>query len=304
MPRNFTIEAGARAPSFQGMMFANVLALKALENQGHIYDIEAKVIELEPVSSAEQSYRMPNDTTTKLKYYLGWGRTYLRYAGALESITRGTWALTESGKAINTLQDAQAAYERYTERLAQKNREKAAEEEHANNDAELLATGEEIAADDKEWRDTLLGHLREMEPDAFEYLSKLMLCKAGFKNVKVTGGVADGGVDGVGFLHENLLSRKIYFQCKRWTKNIGSPQIRNFRGALDGRANQGLFIATSRFTDPAIKEATRDGTILIDLIDEKKLCDLLKKYELGVTSQDGQITIQDLAYFNNLTPTT
>ncbi len=299
----FTIEEGRRAPNFQGMMFVIVRALKALGGAEHIDNIEERIIEIGELDADEQSYTMPNGTTTKLKYYLGWARTYLKYAGALESISYGSWALTELGFEIETLEDAEAAYIKYTELLAQQNIKKRQEEEQANNDAELPAIAEEIAPDDIEWRVTLLGYLREMKPDAFEYLSKLMLCKAGFKNVEVTGGVADGGVDGVGFWRENLLSRKIYFQCKRWTKNIGSPQIRNFRGSLDGRANQGLFITTSLFTKPAKDEAVRDGAILIDLIDEKKLCDLLKEHKLGVeTLQGGQIRIQNLDYFNNLTP--
>ena len=300
--RNFVISPDA-VPSIPGIMLATIIAIKELGGSGHIYEIIACVIKNEEISEEEQSYTMPSDHRTKLNYYLAWTRTYLKISGNLESVTYGTWALTDAGHQINNLQDAEAAYGKYIARLAQRNSKKEEEEEKANNDAELTVIGEKIAPDDKAWRVTLLGYLRVMEPDAFEYLSKLILCKAGFKNVEVTGGVADGGVDGVGFLHENLLSRKIYFQCKRWTKNIGSPQIRNFRGALDGRVNQGLFIATSRFTAPAIKEATRDGAILIDLIDEKKLCDLLKEHKLGVeTSPDGQTITPDPNYFTNLTP--
>ena len=301
--RNFVISPDA-APSIPGIMLATIIAIKELGGSGHIYQIIACVIKNEGMSEEEQSCPLiANGNRPKLDYYLSWTRTYLKISGDLESVTYGTWALTDAGHQINNLQDAEVAYGKYIARLAQRNSKKEEEEEKANNDAELPVIGEKIAPDDKAWRVTLLGYLRVMEPDAFEYLSKLMLCKAGFKNVKVTGGVADGGVDGVGFLHENLLSRKIYFQCKRWTKNIGSPQIRNFRGALDGRVNQGLFIATSRFTAPAIKEATRDGAILIDLIDEKKLCDLLKEHKLGVeTSPDGQTITSDPNYFTNLTP--
>ena len=301
--RNFVISPDA-APSIPGIMLATIIAIKELGGSGHIYQIIACVIKNEGMSEEERSCPLiANGNRPKLDYYLSWTRTYLKISGDLESVTYGTWALTDAGHQINNLQDAEAAYGKYIARLAQRNSKKEEEEEKANNDAELTVIGEKIAPDDKAWRVTLLGYLRVMEPDAFEYLSKLILCKAGFKNVEVTGGVADGGVDGVGFLHENLLSRKIYFQCKRWTKNIGSPQIRNFRGALDGRVNQGLFIATSRFTAPAIKEAIRDGAILIDLIDEKKLCDLLKEHKLGVeTSLDGQTTTSDPNYFTNLTP--
>ena len=58
--------------------------------------------------------------------------------------------------------------------------------------------------------------------------------------------------------------------------------IVNFRGALQGRADKGLFITTGTFTSQASEEATRGGAIAIDLIDGELLCDLLKQYDLGV----------------------
>ncbi len=302
----FEIPDGARAPSFQEMMLANILALKALDGEEHIYAIEAKVVALGLVNPDQQSYMMPNGKTTKLKYYLGWGRTYLRYAGALESIKRGTWALTDAGKQIDTLEHAQTAYERYTEQLEQNNNKKLEEERLANNDNEKLPPiDERNVCDDEEWkaaRASLLEILKEIRPDAFEKLSYLLLCEAGFIDAEVVGKGADGGIDGWGTLQQELISFSIAFQCKRWQNKVGSPQIRNFRGAILGRVDKGLFFATSKFTEPAIKEAARDNIIAIDLIDGEMFCDLLKKYNLGVASQDGQIRIQNLAYFNNLQP--
>ncbi len=299
------IEEGTRAPSFPGMMLANVRALQTLGGTGHIYDIAREVVELEIVDANQQSYMMPNGTTTKLKYYLGWGRTYLRYAGALESVAYGTWALTEAGNAINTLQDARAAYERYTEQLEQNNRRKEEEERFANNDNEELPPIDEgNVCDDEEWkaaRASLLEILKEIRPDAFEKLSYLLLCEAGFIDAEVVGKGADGGIDGSGTLQQELISFNIAFQCKRWQNKVGSPQIRNFRGAILGRVDKGLFFATSLFTEPAIKEAARDNIIAIDLIDGEMFCDLLKQYNLGVeTLRNGQIRIETLDYFNNL----
>jgi restriction system protein len=78
---------------------------------------------------------------------------------------------------------------------------------------------------------------------------------------------------------------QVYFQCKKWSGSVGSKEIRDFRGALQGRADKGLFITTSSFTKQASDEATRDGAIAIDLIDGQRLCDLLKQYELGVKTE-------------------
>ena len=83
----------------------------------------------------------------------------------------------------------------------------------------------------------------------------------------------------------NLVSFQIYFQCKRWKGSVGSKEIRDFRGALQDRADKGLFIATGHFTSQASEEATRDGAIAIDLIDGDRLCDLPKENSLGVETE-------------------
>lgn len=58
--------------------------------------------------------------------------------------------------------------------------------------------------------------------------------------------------------------------------------IRDFRGAMVGRAEKGLVITTGTFTSEAAKEARRDGAPAIDLIDGEALCGLLKRLKLGV----------------------
>jgi hypothetical protein len=51
---------------------------------------------------------------------------------------------------------------------------------------------------------------------------------------------------------------------------------------MAGRADEGLLITTGTFAADAEKEATRDGAPPIDLIDGGQLCELLKRYDLGV----------------------
>jgi restriction system protein len=53
---------------------------------------------------------------------------------------------------------------------------------------------------------------------------------------------------------------------------------------MAGRGDKGLLIATGSFTSDAKQEATRPGATPIDLIDGDRLADLLKQYELGVTT--------------------
>ena len=89
----------------------------------------------------------------------------------------------------------------------------------------------------------------------------------------------------MGVLRVNLVSFQIYFQCKRWKGSVGAKEIREFRGALQGGADKGLFITTGHFTSQASEEATRAGAIAIDLIDGDRLCDLLKDNRLGVETE-------------------
>ncbi len=66
--------------------------------------------------------------------------------------------------------------------------------------------------------------------------------------------------------------------------------------------DKGLLITTGTFTADAKKEATRDGALPIDLIDGDRLCELLRRYDLGVrtttwTVEDASI---DGAFFGEI----
>lgn len=94
----------------------------------------------------------------------------------------------------------------------------------------------------------------------------------------------------------NLISFQVLFQCKRYSGSVGSGAVRDFRGAMQGRADKGLIITTGTFTPDARKEATRDGAPAIDLIDGEALCYLLKDLKLGVNVREirtEEITIID-----------
>lgn len=133
------------------------------------------------------------------------------------------------------------------------------------------------------WQDRLLECLLKMKPAAFERLCQRILRESGFIKVEVTGRSGDGGIDGIGVLRLNLLSFHVFFQCKRWKGSVGAPVIRDFRGAMVGRADKGLVMTTGTFSTDARKEATRDGAPAIDLVDGETLCELLKGLKIGVS---------------------
>lgn len=133
------------------------------------------------------------------------------------------------------------------------------------------------------WQDLVLECLLKMKPSAFERLCQKILERSGFIKVDVTGRSGDGGIDGIGVLRLNLLSFHVFFQCKRWKGSVGASVIRDFRGAMVGRADKGLVMTTGTFSTDARKEATRDGAPAIDLVDGETLCELLKGLNIGIS---------------------
>ncbi len=79
------------------------------------------------------------------------------------------------------------------------------------------------------------------------------------------------------------MSFHIAFQCKKYKGSVGAPETRNFRGAIVGRADRGMFITTGSFTKVAIEEANRDAAI--ELVDGDQLADKLKELALGVKTE-------------------
>lgn len=58
--------------------------------------------------------------------------------------------------------------------------------------------------------------------------------------------------------------------------------IRDFRGAMVGKADKGILITTGNFSIDAKREAVRDGANPIDFIDGEKLVSMFEKLELGL----------------------
>ncbi len=290
--RRFVIEPEG-FPDMAGMMLATVDALKAIGGSATIHELDERISEIEQIPEDEQALMMTgsNSNQPRLNYYLAWARTYLKRGGAVENSKRGVWALTEAGNAITSYDNTQSIVdvvneeERVRARVRRKkpkfdgSRQKTSSSELSSGDDSVEA----LKSDN--WRIRLLEVLKGMEPSAFERLAQRLLREAGFTKVEVRGKSGDGGIDGVGVLRVNLVSFQVFFQCKRWKGSVGASEIRDFRGAMMGRADKGLVITTGTFTAQASDEATRDGATAIDLIDGDRLCTLLKENSLGVSTE-------------------
>ena len=260
-------------PTYETMMNPAIQALKELGGSATIEELGYKVFEIMALSDEQLNtlHDPEKGSRTEVEYRLAWTRTYLKTYGIIENSRRGVWALTQKGSQVEKVNSREVS--RYWREW--KKKEKAAEaDEYDDTDEELT------------WREELLQTLLKMTPDAFERLAQRILREAGFIQVEVTGRSGDGGIDGKGIMRlGGLLSFHVFFQCKRYQGSVSSGQVRDFRGAMVGRADKGLLITTGTFTKDATREATRDGAPAIDLIDGDMLIDQLKELELGVNTE-------------------
>jgi restriction system protein len=266
-------------PQYHALMNPLLQALKALGGSGTNEEIENKTAEVMGLS--DEQLEIPHSPSkggqTQFQYRLAWARTYLKKYGLIDNSSRGVWALTPAGAKTDHVDEKKIV--RSVREQVRQARQEAAEEE--------LEEGED------DWRSELMEALLKLEPSAFERLVQRLLRECGFVQVEVTGRSGDGGIDGHGILRlGGLLSFHVIFQCKRYQGAVAPSQVRDFRGAMVGRADKGLLITTGTFTKEAAREATRDGAPAIDLIDGEQLLNKLKELSLGVrVRQVEEITV-------------
>ena len=273
------------------LLWPTLRALEGLGGSASNEELLEKVAFLLDLPDSVLDVPHKRGSRSEIEYRAAWARTRLKNIGAIDGTSRGLWTITEKGRNIR---DEKEARKRVRERRKIQRDEK-----------KRLAPGGEPedtdqVPDGQVWIEELLEILRGIEPSAFERLCQRMLRESGFAKVEVTGRSGDGGVDGTGVLRINLLSFHVVFQCKRYTGSVGSQEIRNFRGAVSGRADKGLFITTGRFTRDAEREAVRDGALAIDLIDGKDLCKLLKDLGLGVETEPVEVVRPRQEFFRSL----
>jgi len=251
---------------------ATLDALNTLGGSGNNEEICEEVIK--KLNLDEKITTLPHEgrpSMTELEYRLFWARTNLKKFGAIEKSGRAVWALTAKGKTLDMVKVKEMEKDL-----------RAKEKTDADDVSEEVVEG---IAELSPWKEQLLQFIvKEMSPDQFERLTKRLLRAAGFTQVEVTGQSGDGGVDGKGIYHQidGLMSFPVIFQCKKYAGPVSASNIRDFRGAMSGRATQGLFITTGTFTRDAKKEAVRDSTLWIDLLDGEHLADKLRELKLGL----------------------
>jgi restriction system protein len=221
----------------------------------------------------------------------------LKKYGLINNSERGIWSLTAEGTRQHSV-DPRDVVQFVQQQIRNSRALGKNVTSSADNVSEIF---EELEDETATWRDELLDTMLTMPPDAFERLCQRMLRESGFIEVEVTGRSGEGGIDGHGTIRiGGLISFNVLFQSKRHRGSIGANVVRDFRGAMIGRADKGLVISTGSFTRDAQKEATRDGAPPIDLIDGELLVDKLEELRLGVKIEQIEVVQVDKAWFDNI----
>lgn len=277
MPQSPDTPIFSDVPSYKDLMQPLLEVLQHLGGSGTVSELNERVIATLRLTEEASSkiYEPDSSGQARIKTNLSWARSYLKKVGLIENSRRAVWSLSSAYKAGQII-DAEGIA-RTVRGFRERNSNQYPTQEVEPDEMELA---EEKSED---WKEQLRQTLLNLEPDAFERLVMRLLRESGFVQVEVTGRSGDGGIDGKGIAKlQGILSFHVVFQCKRYKDSISSSAIRDFRGAMIGRADKGLFITTGAFTNEALKEATRAGAPPIDLVDGEDLAIMLKQLRLGI----------------------
>ncbi len=232
---------------------------------------------------------------------VGWASTYMKKAGLLEATRRGFYQITDRGrnllkkqpKTINVkLLKQYPEFLEFQQLKGTRSGDKVPESKGPSDistatPSEALEAAYENLRD--ELSDELISRLKKISPAFFERIVVELLVKMGYGGSRADAGKAigrsgDGGIDGI-IKEDKLGLDVVYIQAKRWDNNpVGRPDVMQFAGALQAqRANKGIFITTSRFTDDARNYVSQIGSKIV-LIDGEQLTSLMIEHDVGVST--------------------
>ena len=254
--------------------------LKDLGGSGKASEVTDAVIEKMGITEDELSQTIKSGIS-RIKNQTGWARFVLVKSGYIDSSQRGVWSFTEKGDKEEITDEILNKLYKRKKQLDKESLESEKSKKHE------ITTFDEIDEEDVDqsvnYKTELMEILLSLPPSGFEKLCQRLLRESGFEQVIVTGKTGDGGIDGHGILQVNpFVSFSVLFQSKRYKGSVSASQIRDFRGAMFGRADKGIVITTGSFTLDAKREARRDGVPPIELVDGEKLIEMFETLELGL----------------------
>jgi restriction system protein len=268
-----------RGPKFVQFFDPVLKALKQLGDSARPGEVVEAVAKMKDISEAQRQETLKSGRP-RFDNQVAFARQYLVWGGYLDSSKHGVWSLTEKGRACPGWTDPEAV--QLFKKLHAEHSSGARQEEAEGDDEGDDASPELTAS----YQEQLLALLRQLQPGGFERLCQRLFRESGFEDVKVTGRSGDGGIDGIGIVSANpFVTFKVLFQCKRYAGAVGAGEVRDFRGAMQGRSDKGIILTTGTFTRDARQEAIRDGVPTIELVDGERLVEMFVKLGLGIKTK-------------------
>jgi restriction system protein len=288
-------------PDYQSIMLPLLRFAEKRKNEISSGEAVEVLIEEFKLSEDDLKEMLPSGIQSTFVNRIGWASTYLKKAGLLEATRRGYYKITPRGselikkqpKTINvkTLKQypefLQFQQLKGTRRGDRSPNVKEVIETSVATPSEALETAYENLRD--ELADELLSRVKKSSPSFFERIVVELLVKMGYGGSRADAGKAigksgDGGIDGI-IKEDKLGLDVVYIQAKRWDNNpVGRPDVMQFAGALQAqKANKGIFITTSRFTDDAKNYVSQIGSKIV-LIDGEQLTTFMIEHDVGVST--------------------
>lgn len=270
----------------------------------HWREFQPLVAEEAGLTDEQKTEMLPSGNELKYQNRIGWGVSFLTNVGALERPKRGHYQITNAGKELAELfpkgikerdikllgEDPNSPIRTYQSAGPRVRALEQASEASSSSMTPIEQVQSGIERIHEEMSAELLERLQGKEPGFFEQAVVRLLLAMGYGGATGAGNVTpisnDGGIDGV--IDQDILGlSRIYIQAKRYSDGnaVGRPDLQAFVGALSGKADSGVFITTSRFSEGARTYAENVPTRII-LIDGKRLTSLMIRYGVGVQVKD------------------
>ena len=268
------------------------------------------------LTEEEKEEWLPSGKQQVYKNRIGWALTYLKKANLIESPTRATFTITDSGKSV-LKENPEVVNQEYLMKFDSFKGFKKNIDDPVSDDQQIVVTPSGESPQDMLDRaykaitstltDDVLNEVMNQSPDFFEKLVVDLLVTMGYggskiENSQVLGKTGDEGIDGV-IKEDKLGFDKIYIQAKRWDvdRTVGRPEIQKFVGALTGQgAIKGAFITTAGFSKEAKEYVRKQHACKIVLIDGQTLAASMIEHNLGVSVESTYLIKKiDFDYFND-----
>jgi restriction system protein len=288
-------------PDYQTLMLP-VLKVAGDGQEHRIGDVVNQLAIEFGLTEEEKQQILPSGMQLSFANRVGWAKTYLVQAGLLKATKRAHFKITDRGRKV-LAQGPPRIDNEYLSQFAEFIQFRERGRLPVGTESTFAADAGKVALPAETPDELLRGTVRQIEtalrkelldrilaapPAFFEGLIVALLIAMGYGGSredagKIVGRSGDGGIDGV--IDQDALGLdRVYVQAKRYgvENPVSEAEIRAFSGSLGAaKANKGVFVTTSYFTQPAQNFAERHPFKIV-LIDGERLAALMIRHNVGV----------------------